>query len=136
MALKQIPTGVKVISILYYIGAVFSAIIGILFIVGAGMIESIASQVPFIGEIGAGLFIVAGIIMIGLGILSFFVGKGLWRGKSWARIIVIVFSCLGVLMAILSMAQGDVAGNIFNLLLNGVIGGYLWFNDGVKKAFA
>ncbi|MBU1989003.1 MAG: hypothetical protein KKD94_06005, partial [Nanoarchaeota archaeon] len=33
---KQVPVGVKIISVLYYIGAVFGIIFGILFIVGAG----------------------------------------------------------------------------------------------------
>jgi hypothetical protein len=136
MAQKEIPTGVKIISVLYYIGAVLFALLGILFIVGAGMINTIASEIPLIAELGAGLFVVAGIIMIALGVLAFFIGKGLWKAKSWARILVIILSCLGVLSTLISMIQGDISSNIFNLLLNGVIGGYLWFNNSVKKAFA
>jgi hypothetical protein len=136
MAGKEIPTGVKVISILYYLGAVFSAIVGILLIVGAGMADSFVSEVPVIAEIGAGMFVVVGIIMIGLGVLSFFIGKGLWKGRSWARTLVIILCCMGVVTALISIAGGDVANNVFNILLNGVVGGYLWFNKRVKKAFS
>jgi hypothetical protein len=133
---KQIPTGVKIISILYYIGAVLGVIIGLLFIVAAGMMASFADQIPLIGSLGTGLFIVGGIILIGLGVLGFFIGKGLWKLKSWARITAIVFACLGVLSALTSMFQGDFSGNIFGLVFNGVIGWYLLLNKEAKQAFA
>ena len=60
----EVPTGVKIISVFYYIGAVFGIIFGILFMVGAGLI----------GALGAGLFIFVGIILLALSILGFFIG--------------------------------------------------------------
>jgi len=65
-----IPTGAKIIAVLYYIGAGLSIIFGLFFLVGAGAISS------FLGEIvnfGTSLFIVIGIILIGLGVLNFFI---------------------------------------------------------------
>ncbi len=133
---KSVPTGVKVIAVLYYIGAVLCAIMGLLFLVGAGMMSSIANQIPLLGVLGSALFIVGGIILIGVGVLNFFVGKGLWNARSWARIVAIIFMTLGILMAILSMIQGNIANNIFGLVIELAIGGYLLFSNSVKEAFA
>ena len=128
----DVPTGVKVISVLYYIGAVFEVIIGILFFVGAGALKA---KIPFLAVLGPFL-IVGGIILIGLAVLSFFVGRGLWKAQKWARIVAIIFAVLGVLFAVLGMVQGQVAGNILGLVISGAIGGYLWFSSSVKAAFA
>lgn len=133
---RSVPTGVKVIAILYYIGAVLGIIFGLLFLVGAGAIGSIASQIPVLGALGAGLFVVGGIILIGLGVFGFFVGRGLWKARPWARIVAIIFAILGILMAIISMIQGSIASNIFNFVIQVVIGGYLLFSNNVKQAFA
>jgi len=133
---QSVPTGVKVIAVLYYIGAVLGIIFGLLFLVGTGMMGSIANQIPLLGALGAGLFVVGGIIMIGLGVLGFFVGRGLWKARPWARIVAIIFAALGILMAVISMIQGSIASNIFNLVIQLVIGGYLLFSNNVKQAFA
>ena len=135
-SVQSVPAGVKVISVLYYIGAVFGVLFGILFIVSAGYVSSFASQIPLIGTLGASLFIVGGIIIICLGILGFFVGRGLWKARSWARIVAIIFACLGIIMAIFSMIQGNIIGNIFNLAIQLFIGGYLLFSNNVKESFA
>ena len=129
----NMPVGVKIISVLYYIGAALELIFGILFFVGAG---TIAKQFPLLGALGSGLFIVGGIILLGLAVLSFFVGKGLWKGKKWSRIVAIIFAILGVLFALLGMVQGQVASNIISLIISAAIGGYLLFSSSVKSAFA
>src|SRR3989344_4783571 len=131
---KEVPTGVKIISVLYYIGAVLLFLFGLTFFAGAGFIGSIAEQIPLIGVLGAGLFIVAGIILIGLGILGFFIGRGLWKARSWARIVAIIFAILGILGAITSMVQGNIASNLVTFVLNLLIGGYLLFSKSVKQA--
>lgn len=133
---KSVPTGVKIIAVLYYIGAVLGIIFGLLFLVGAGMMSSIADKIPLLGAFGAGLFIIGGIIMIGLGVLNLFIGIGLWKARSWARTVAIIFAVLGILMSIIFMIQGNIAGNIFNLVIQLIIGGYLLFSKNVKEAFA
>ncbi len=127
---NQMPVLVKVISVLYYIGAVLSAIFGILMLIGAGILD-LSSLIPFLG---AGLFIVGAIIFIALAVLGFFVGRGLWNGKNWARIVAIVLAVLGVINAIYSIATG--MGGIISLILHALIGGYLWFSKDVKQVFA
>lgn len=133
---RSVPTGVKIISVIYYIGAVFGILLGLLFFVGAGYLDSIADQIPLLGAIGSGLFVIGGIIFIGLGILGFFVGRGLWKARPWARIVVIIFAGLGSLMSIISMIQVSIVNNIIGLVIQLVIGGYLLFNNSVKEAFA
>lgn len=133
--MAEVPTGVKVISVLYYIGAVLELLFAILLFVGAGFV----SQIPglsILGALGTGLFVVMGVILIGLAVLSFFVARGLWKVQKWARIVAIIFSALGVLMALLGMVQGQIASNIISLVISGAIGGYLLFSKDVKAAFA
>jgi len=133
---KSVPTGVKVIAVIHYIGAVLGLLVGLLWIISAGHLGSSAIQVPIIGAIGVGLFIAGGIIFMSLGILAFFLGRGLWKAKPWARIVVIIFSALGVLMSIISITQGGIISSIPNLVIQGTIGGYLLFNNKVKQAFS
>ena len=129
----EVPTGVKVISVLYYIGAVVELLLAVALFFGAG---AVASKLPLnLGALGSALFIVLGIVLLGIAVLSFFVGRGLWKAQKWARIVAIIFSVLGVLFAILGMVQGQVASNVVSLVISGAIGGYLLFSSSVKAAF-
>ena len=129
----EVPTGVKIISVLYYIGAAIELLAAILLFVGAG---TIASKIPIIGAIGAGLFAVLGVVLIGIAVLSFFVGRGLWKAQKWSRIVAIIFAVIGVLFAVLGMVQGKIASNVISLIISAAIGGYLLFSNDVKAAFA
>ena len=120
----------------FFVGLVIGIILGLLFLVGAGTISSFASQNFLLGAIGAGLFVVIEIILIGFSILGFFVGRGLWKARPWARIVAIILSALGILVAAISMIQGNIVGNIVSLVIQLVIGGYLLFSSNVKKAFS
>ena len=131
----EVPTGVKVISVLYYIGAGFGLLFGLLFLVGSGFIGTIASKISLLGVLGPGLFIVVGIILIGLGVLGIFIGRGLWKGKNWARIVAVIFAVLGILSELFSVFKGGYS-SLFGLLINLIIGGYLLFNSAIKTAFS
>ena len=133
--MAEVPTGIKIISVLYYIGAVLELLLGILLFVGAGAISKI-SILGALGKLGSGLFIIAGVIFVGLAVLSFFVGRGLWKAQKWTRIVAIIFSVIGVLFAVLGMVQGQIASNIIGLVISGAIGGYLLFSNDVKAVFA
>jgi hypothetical protein len=132
MEKKTVPTGVKIISIFYYIGAVFGVLFGILFLVSGGII---AEQIPLLGLIGGFVFIIFGLVLLSLGILGIFIGRGLWKGRNWARILAIIFAVLGILLAVASFWQGMVFSGITNLFVNGLIGGYLLFSKKVKDVF-
>ena len=74
-------------------------------------------------------------IIIAIGILEIFIGIGLWKRKSWARITAIILSIIGILAALVGMANKDILNNILGLVINGAIAVYLLFSYNVKKAF-
>lgn len=128
---KKMPTLVKVISVLYYIGAALGLIFGILLIAGAGIIDLILEQMPELAALGASVFVLIGVLLIILSVVDFFVARGLWHGRNWARIVVIVFCVLGFLTGVT-----NIASNWFNIIVDLAIGLYFYLNKEVKKAFA
>jgi len=123
---KEMPLGVKIISVLTYIGAVLGFLLGIMFLLGANLIND--------SKLAPAIITTIGVLFLVIGAFSFFIARGLWKGKNWARIVVIVFSALGAFSAILSLLAGDFR-QLFNLAIDCLIGGYLWFNKDVKAAF-
>jgi len=130
---KVIPTGVKIISVFYWIGGVLGILFGVLLLIGAG---TIIEQIPLLSSIGESIFIIGGIIMLIFGILNVFIGRGLWKAQRWTRILVIIFSFLAIISAVYFIINGGVINGILNLLINGLICGYLLFSKNVKEAFA
>ncbi|GIU68746.1 MAG: hypothetical protein KatS3mg001_596 [Candidatus Pacearchaeota archaeon] len=131
---KVVPTGVKIIAVLYYIGAVILIVFGLLPLFAIGR-EAIALTL--------GIIILPALIMLGLGIFSFFIGRGLWKGRNWARIIAIIVSVLGAITGILGVAIGAIlmfpsslTTSLISIAINVLIGSYLLFNKKVKQAFA
>ena len=127
MAKKEMPTGVKLIAVLYYVSAAVGVLLGILFLAAGGLL---GSTIPFLAALG----VVGGIIFLAFGIVSFFIGRGLWQGKDWARIIAIVFAAIGLLSSLLTIA-GSLVGGLIGLILHGAIIWYLMFNKEGKNAF-
>ena len=132
---KEAPTGVKVISILYYIGSGFLALIGLLMVLGAGFISRILGAMPMLAAIGSGLFVVVGIVILAFSIIGFLVGMNLWKGKSWARIVAIILAALGVLGSLNNLAHGAFGG-IIMLAIDGFIVYYLGFHKESKAFFS
>lgn len=126
---KNVPTGVKVISVLYYIGAALSVIAAIIMFAGGSVLATLLPAIL------TGLVAVMGIFMLGMAVLDFFIARGLWRAQKWARIIVIIFAGLAIIGAIVNLVAGQLSA-IINLVIAGLIGGYLLFSKKVKQAFA
>lgn len=134
---KNMPTGVKVISVLFYIVAVLALILGILALVGGGLAGSLVgndSENAALGPIFAVAGVAAGVILIIIAVFYFFIGRGLWKGQNWARIVAIILAVIGLLSSLLSLIQGAWMSIIW-LVVDGWIAWYLWFNKNVKKAF-
>src|SRR3989344_1989591 len=128
---KTIPIGVKIISILFYLvsaGMIFSAI--------TLMVSGIAIPIPGLGLLGSATFIVGGIILVALGVFGLFVGRGLWKGKNWTRIVAIIFMAVYIISGIISLIQGVSIITILFVLIYAFIAGYLLFSSKVKAAFA
>ena len=144
---KEVPVGVKIISILYYLLAIFSIFftIGIIakyefiglyaiFFTIFFIISSAVAGLEFFSFIGLPNFINTLIIAI----LTFFVGWGLWRVQNWTRIVAIILVSLSFLISIINVFIGD--PNILDLIISGlafgIIWGYLFFNKKVREVFA
>lgn len=178
---REIPSGVKNISILYYSYAVFTILWGIFviseyfttlvyletqfgtispfgklsqfsvifdtiskidflgYIPYSGFCGFLVSQIGFMVEVtlGENNPISFGIIIISIGVLQFFIGRGLWKAKQWARIAAIMFAFLGIVLAIILFIflKLGLIINIFGVVVDLFISGYLVFSKDVKKAF-
>jgi len=142
--ISGVPKLVKVISILYYIISVLTIVTGIVLffggIIGGNYIArfGIDEILKYGAELSASdawavplltsSLIVGGIIVIALGIIELLIGRGLWRGRSWARYVAIAIAVLGFISALFTI-------DIIALIISGMVGGYLWFNKNVKLSF-
>ena len=127
---KNMPVGVKILSVLFYIGVILSIIGAIAMFFGGAAL----SLIPEMALFGEGLMVVGGIFMLVLAVLYFFIGRGLWKGQNWARIVTIILAALGFIGALSSITT-SIGNSIINLIVNGVIIWYLGFSKGAKQAF-
>lgn len=126
---KNVPIAAKIIAILYYIVGVYLILGGILTLISGSMIGFGISIFSLLGSVG-------GIIMIALGILFFYGGRGLYQGKNWARIFAIVIASLAIITSLLGIIVGsDIGDNVYSLIFNIAIGSYLLLNGKIKEAF-
>ncbi len=135
MAKEQAPVLVKILAILSYISAGSLAIAGIASLVAGGSVGSMFSSIPLLsllGSAGAGLFVALAVILILFAVLNFFIGRGLWNGQGWARILIIVLAILGVLASLSSLTQ---VSGIILLIYDGAVAGYLLFSKDAKQFF-
>ena len=130
----SVPTGVKIISILYLIGSIFLALAGILSFVGGSFVGALFSSIPIIGLLGAGFFAIIGILVLAFAVLCFLISRALKEAKSWARIVVIVLCTISALSELMALISGDF-GSIISLAINLWIGGYLLLNKEAKAFF-
>lgn len=132
---KDIPIGVKIISILYYISAGFGILFAIFLFIGSAFLGSLLPSLTAISALGYGLVIFCAILVLAFSVFSFFVARGLWNIKKWARIAVIVFAGLAIAGTLTSFASGFSFGLVVQLAISGAMGGYLLFSKEVKKVF-
>jgi hypothetical protein len=118
------PTGVTVIAALYFLGAAFCVCLAIVFVVGGGLASHFLppdTQIPrgviaAVGGLGA-------IVMLIFGAISVVVAMGLLKLKEWARIVAIVFACIGLLFGALGLLRFSFFG-LIRIAINGWI---LWY---------
>jgi hypothetical protein len=137
------PGGVTFLAILEFIGAGICVLLGLLTIAGAGLIHSLTVQNQGAQAGGmASLFAVLGgalsIFFFVLAAIAILLGIGLWTLKNWARIIVIIFAAIGILMnlsQLLHFTQAIIPGLVIGLAIDGLI---IWYmlKPNVAAAFA
>ncbi len=121
---EELPFFVKVISTLYYIGAVLSFFYAVMALIAGA----------FISAFGTVITIIAAVALTGLGILNIFIGRGLRARKNWARITAIVLAVISVLSGFVNVFKGQWIA-IVTIMIGGIIAGYLLFSTEAKKTF-
>ncbi len=107
---KHRPLGVTIIAILTIIG-------GLIFL-ASGLVL---------------LIIGIGIILLALGIAYLVMAYGLWKGRGWAWTITLILSAIGIVVALISIAAGNI-GAIFSIVIHGIVIYYL-YRPNVKAFF-
>jgi uncharacterized membrane protein HdeD (DUF308 family) len=107
---KNRPLGVTIIAVLTAIG-------GIIFLASGAVL----------------LLIGIGIIFLALGVAYLVMAYGLWTGKRWAWTITLILSGIGIILAIISIAAGNI-GSIVSIIIHAVVIYYL-YRPSVKVYF-
>ena len=101
----QRPTGVAVLSILMFLGgAVDIGIAGLLLFLGAVTLPMLAF-LPNLQLAGTFLLLLSIIPLISA-IISFVLGFGLWKGRSWAWTWTLISSILGLIVSVAGLITG------------------------------
>ncbi|MFL6422021.1 MAG: hypothetical protein ACJ71R_00335 [Nitrososphaeraceae archaeon] len=86
--------------------------------------------------LATGLFLLIigiGFIFLALGIAYMVMAYGLWNGRGWAWTITLILSVIGIIIALVSIAAGNVAA-IVNIIIHGIVIYYL-YRPNVKTFF-
>ena|SRR3989338_3462058 len=136
MMRKDVPVGVKVISILSYFWALLNLISFFILVVAYFRFPEIIQAtlpVPLYGGWILGFFL---LLVLCLSILYFFVGLGLWKLAAWARIVAMVLAALGMVQYGVSLYQGSYVVGSLLLLVHLAVLAYLLLHPDVKAAFS
>lgn len=140
------PVGVILIAILEFLGAAGYGLVGLLMIAGGGIMAAAMSQqqaqgagglATLMGALGAA----AGAVFLILAVLCIVLGVGLLKLKNWARLITVVFCCIGFAFQLFGLYGVFTHFNPVSLIsalivlgINGLIIWYLMRAD-IKAAF-
>ncbi len=110
--------------------AIPTAIISVL-VIGFGGLYGLSLIIE--GNVGEGLL--ALLVSIGVGSLYLIFARGLWNMRNWARVIILVFSGIGLVGSVITMCtslSGDAVGARFlaglvGLIIPGIF--FYWFYD-------
>lgn len=134
------PIGVTILAVLYFLGAAFVGLFGLLFIVGGPMLSGMARS----GGPGSALFAMGGVaggLFLIIAVLDLILGIGFIKLQNWARIVAIVFTAIGLLFGVFGLVGILAHLVLFQLLFQFIVLGiYVWilvylFKPHVKQAF-
>jgi uncharacterized membrane protein (DUF2068 family) len=138
---KTRPTGLTILAVLYFIGTACMLLLGVALAVGMGF-ASVSSDQAGAGAFLAGLGAVGAVFMFVCAGLNALLGWGLWKLKPWARLIVLIFSliglgfgALGLFGSLMTMDVSSIVVGTIPLAINGLIVWYM-MQPHVKAAFA
>lgn len=138
----QRPAGVTVLAILNFVAAACLGLLALAAVLGMGFVASTAAARDRGGLLLlAGLGVIGGVIFLVMAVVSAAIGYGMWNLQNWARLVSIVFCCLGIFAGLLGLTAGAVhfhpffmMSNIVRMAIAALIIWYL-FQPHVKQAF-
>ena len=128
----RVPVLARVVAVLYILGSLLSlvAALGILG-VSVGLAAFAGQYTSIVVDLfGGAVAWAVGSLVLGA-ILLFLVGRGLWRGRQWARVTVILFCLLDIAWNIIGREQLSVAG----LVVDGLLLLYFALSGRVRASF-
>ena len=133
---KNRDIGIIIIASFVFLFALIKLIVGFGLLLQFGLISSLIYHfsIPF-AYFATIPFMSLGIVIMALGILYFFIGRGLLLGQDWARIIVLVFFGFWTVTGLFGLLIGDIF-SIISFVIHGAIVWYLGFNKRVIKHFS
>jgi len=136
---KERPLGVTILAVLQYIGAALSllgaAVLFILFMMvqnNPQVLSMLAQQVPELTpdvlEIIPLMLVVFTIILTLLAILYFFIARGFWKGRNWARLLVIIMLIIGAVGSIFDIIKLQNVSAVVSAIIGLIIqAGLVWY---------
>jgi uncharacterized membrane protein (DUF2068 family) len=144
------PTGVTILGILFVIAGAFSLLGGIATLVaipfvvtnvnpnvignnelqlnGQQPLLTPSEQTAALAQGSGSILTVLGTLLIPLGIASLVVAYGLFKGKSWAWLVAVVLSIIGLVVNVISLVtanMGAITGALVGIAINAIVLYYL-----------
>lgn len=118
----QRPFGVSLLTIIIVIYGISAIVTGILMLLSV------------FGDFGTGVLIAAGVTIV-IGLVYLAVASGLWNGSRGARMIVTIFTVLGLIAGVLMLMGGSALPGVIQIVVTLIIL-FLLFNARAKAFFS
>src|SRR5919107_146556 len=124
--IRHRPTGVTILGILFVIAGAFTLLGGIATLVAIPFVSNVnpnvindelqlngqqplltPSEQTALAQGSGSILTVLGAILIPLGIASLVVAYGLFKGKSWAWLVAVVLSTIGIIVNVISLVTAN-----------------------------
>lgn len=131
------PTGVTILAVLIILGGIGGVAGGIFYVALGIVFAQVPGYAAPLAEAYLRLLVFFGAVLIALGLVSFVMAYGLWKGKRWAYWLAVVFSAVGILFGGVSInLLPEISGvGAIIALIDTFLFLYLTLPSGVREFF-
>ncbi len=108
--MKARPAGITFLSVLYFIGAIINTALLVLSVAARSRVVALLERVTPAGTMGPAALLRLGAALpfyfLLVAVLTFFLGRGLWKLENWARIFTMVLVTISLVGVVLQLAMG------------------------------
>ncbi len=145
--IRHRPTGVTILGVLFVIAGAFALLGGIATLVAIPFVSNVnpnvignelqlngqqplltPSEQTALAQGSGSILTVLGAVLIPLGIASLVVAYGLFKGKSWAWLVAVALSIIGLVVNVISLVTaniGAITGALVGIAINAIVLYYL-----------